>query len=132
MRILIIRTAMAGGGLAYRGLVPAKEVVPALPVGYVRTIHDGATYFDFAFAALPADHHAIKPSFEKLEIYNAHEKWAHSELLKIAKGVYPELSHIRKWPSLWLFDLCIDEVSDKRWTTWEKPARAKETHARGL
>jgi hypothetical protein len=102
LNVTILRTklAMPGNFFAYDGLVETKQLDRSTHSHFV--IRGGKQYVSFAAATRSAQLNAMEIGWERYQATIAHDTAANAQLLTIAKSVYPELSPLAKWPSLWI------------------------------
>ncbi len=102
MKIRIDRTRMAmlEPAYAYDVNVPTTEVDRALYSSFI--IIDGQEYVSFEDATLPVEHHKMEKGWPRYQAYLEHEKRCKLQMLELARAVFPELSDVDKWPTLWV------------------------------
>jgi hypothetical protein len=105
--------AMPEPAYAYDGAVLSSEVDRKHQTHFI--IRDGKEYVSFVDATRPAELDAMELGWERYQSALAHEKQAETELLKLAKALYPELEPATKWPTLWVVIPELDARHDTRY-----------------
>lgn len=102
LNVTIFRTKMAmpGNCFAYDGLVETKQLERSKHSHFV--MRAGKEYVRFTDATRTAELDAMELGWERYQATIAHDAAANAQLLTIAKTVYPELSPLTRWPSLWI------------------------------
>ena len=122
--VVIIRTRMIGGGLAYDAYVPLEQMhvpndppYPMMQIGrYNDATRSSRTFLSFADATMPRDVQRMKPDWDKYFACEAHRKTANKHLHRLACTVYPELRQLSEMPFLWIRGLVpkVDEAHAER------------------
>ena len=116
MRVLVIRTAMIGGGCSYDVYVPQEEIPanvrPRLSSWILR---DSQALADYPEATLPPEHFDMPTGLARYSAWLEHERKARRAMLTIAERAYPELARLRPktdtLPLLWTCGLLEHETS---------------------
>jgi len=130
MRVLAIRTAMIGGGLAYDIYVPVRDE----PYGFnlrlfdkyrsffTEILRDGKSYVRYEEATVSESHLSMPQGWDRYDDWKAHDKKARREMLDIAEHAFPELAKVRGQgsdylPLLWTCGLLYpkEETSSEKW-----------------
>lgn len=125
MRVHVIRTAMIGGGLSYDVYVPVSQCLECVREnGKYRHLvtHIGrdsllngkhSYYLDFPEATAPESYFAMPQGWDKYEEWKRHSLGARTEMLAIARTVFPELERYQgdTIPQLWVCGLLAEETS---------------------
>lgn len=129
MRVLVQRTAMIGGGLAYNLLVPIEDIPHYNPVDYTTICQDGGKFWDFEYAMLSAKHMAMPAGIERWKLWEAHEAAIDLIAYQIAVQVFPELSKIGTLPKLWAIGLLDNEPETSKdiWVNYEDQTCTNQT-----
>lgn len=119
MKCHVFRTAMCGGGLSYDVYVPVSEcpkhVLESCPGGMYHTRitrGTGEEYLHYEDATTSEEHEALEQGIERWDSWKLHEARACSEMLRIARSVFPELNKVTtdRLPTLWVNGLMAKEV----------------------
>lgn len=112
----IFRTAMVGGGLSYRVLIPTRCVENYDAGRYTTVIREGKPYLNYADATQAEEHYTMPLGHERYEQALSHEARALKEAMTIARRAFPELKHYpsESLPSLWINGLLERETSAKK------------------
>ena len=116
-RVLIVRTAMiGGGGLAYDVYVPLADIQNGDEILH-RVIRGDRELVPFCAATVPPHVQALSVGLERYDAYTAHTKEAGRHALKMARDAFPELHgwHKETLPLLWIHGLMDEETSAERW-----------------
>lgn len=117
IRIRIDRTRMAMSEpcYAYDGLVSLANLgVIGYIDGCTTICKDGGRFVSFIDATRPAELIAMPLGWDRYMAYLEHEKSANERLLRLAIELYPELTPVAKWPSLWVHIPWLDEQHSTR------------------
>ena len=110
-RVMITRTAMCGGGLAYEVLVPIKHVPNYNGTRYTTVCRDnGGQFVRFEDATTPEEHFAMPLGWERYEDKLRHNKACEPIAFQLAKVAFPELEKLDKLPFLWATGLLERET----------------------
>ncbi len=143
MRIRIERTRMAMGkgrrSYAYDAYVSVDQcplvdqygVTTHLLSGLFPKTKHSAEYYTFEVATRPAEHWLMEKGWERYKAALAHEKLAKDRILEIARQVYPELLHVKEWPTFWVELPHLDASHETKWVEVpdEKPDPGKMSAA---
>ena len=116
MKVTIHRTRMAipEPAYAYDGLVALSELGLSHKPGCTTICRNAGRYVSFVDATRPASLDLMPLGWERYQAALAHERQANMELLKLAKGLYPELAPVARWPELWLVIPSLDATHATR------------------
>ena len=122
--VVIFRTRMSGGGLAYDAYLPLEQMyVPDdAPYPMTQTFRSdnrnrsACTFLSFPDATMPRDLQRMKQGWDKYFACEAHRKAASKHLHLLACTVYPELRQLSDMPFLWIRGLVpkVEEAHAER------------------
>ena len=122
--VVILRTRMSGGGLAYDAYVPLEQMyIPDdAPYPMMQTCRydnrnrSSRTFLSFADATMARDVQRMKPGWDRYFACEAHRKASSKHLHRLACTVYPELHQLSDMPFLWVHALVpkVEEVHAER------------------